>query len=202
MILKGNQRAGASNMASHLMNVDDNEHVEVHELRGFMADDLQSAFHEIYAISRGTRCKQFMFSLSLSPPENENVPIEDFENAINQIEKKLGLEDQARAIVFHEKEGRRHAHVVWSRIKVEEMKAINLPHYKLKLRDISRDLYLEHGWKMPQGLTNSKLRDPANFSLAEWQQAKRAGKDAKALKQAFQDCWAISDSQSCTLPMP
>ena len=196
MILKGNQRSGASQMAVHLLNAEDNEHVSMHELRGFMADDLQSAFHEIYAVSRGTRCKQFMFSLSLSPPQNENVPVDGFENAISQIEKKLGLEDQARAIVFHEKEGRRHAHVVWSRIKVDEMKAINLPHYKHKLRDISRNLYLEHGWKMPQGLVNSKLRDPANFSLSEWQQAKRAGKDAKALKQTFKDCWAISDSQS------
>ena len=196
MILKGNQRSGANQMAVHLLNADDNEHVDVHELRGFVGDDLHSAFHEIYAISRGTRCKQFMFSLSLSPPQNENVPIEVFKNAISQIEKKLGLEDQARAIVFHEKEGRRHAHVVWSRIKVDKMKAINLPHYKLKLRDVSRELYLEHGWKMPQGLTNSRLRDPANFSLAEWQQAKRAGKDAKVLKQAFQDCWAISDSKA------
>ena len=196
MILKGNQRAGSNQLAIHLLNVDDNEHVEVHELRGFISDDLKSAFHEIYAVSKGTKCQQFMFSLSLSPPQNENVPAEVFKNAINQIEKKLGLEDQARAIVFHEKEGRRHAHVVWSRIKVDEMKAINLPHYKLKLRDISRNLYLEHGWKMPQGLVNSKLRDPTNFNLTEWQQAKRTGKNAKALKQAFQDCWAISDSRA------
>ena len=118
---------------------------------------------------------------TLSPPQEENVPVKDFEKAIARIERKLGLDNQPRAIVFHEKEGRRHAHVVWSRIDVQEMKAINLPHYKLKLRDISRELYLEHGWKMPQGLTDSRLRDPANFSLSEWQQAKRAGRDAKEL---------------------
>lgn len=61
----------------------------------------------IYAISQGTRCKQFLFSLSLNPPENEKVPVEVFEKAISEIEHKLGLENQTRAIVFHEKEGRR-----------------------------------------------------------------------------------------------
>lgn len=194
MILKGSQRSGAGQLARHLLK-SENEHVELHELRGFMADKLPDALQEAYAISQGTRCKQFLFSLSLNPPENEKVPVEVFEKAISEIEHKLGLEDQPRAIVFHEKEGRRHAHVVWSRIDGKEMKAINLPHYKLKLLDISRELYLEHGWQMPRGLMNSEERDPLNYTQAEWQQARRGGNDPKALKAMFQECWAVSDSR-------
>jgi hypothetical protein len=194
MILKGNQRAGSSQLAGHLLNVTDNEHVTVHELRGFVSDDLHGAFNEAYAISRGTRCNQFLFSLSLNPPESEIVPIDAFEKAISGVEEKLGLAGQPRAIVFHEKEGRRHAHCVWSRINIDEMKAINLPHFKLKLRDVSRELYLEHQWKMPRGLANSEERDPLNFTLAEWQQAKRAGVDPRRVKEAIQDAWTISDS--------
>ena len=76
------------------------------------------------------------------------------------------------------------------------MKAINLPHFKLKLRDISRELYLEHGWQIPRGLVNSEERNPLNFTQAEWQQAKRIKQDPRAIKEAFQDCWAISDSRS------
>lgn len=193
MILKGSQRAGAGQLARHLLKAE-NEHVELHELRGFIGDDLPSALQEVYAISQGTRCKQFMFSLSLSPPENESVPISVFENAIDDIENKLGLANQPRAIVFHEKEGRRHAHVVWSRINAETMTAVNLPHYKLKLRDISRELYLEHGWQLPRGLVNSEERDPLNFTQAEWEQARRGGNDPKVLKAMFQECWASSDS--------
>jgi len=180
----------------HLLNVADNEHVTVHEMRGFVADDLHGAFNEAYAISRGTRCHQFLFSLSLNPPELETVSIDAFEKAISSIEEKLGLNNQPRAIVFHEKHGRRHAHCVWSRIDIDEMKAINLPHYKLKLRDVSRELYLEHEWKMPQGLVNSEERDPMNFTLAEWQQAKRASVDPRKVKEAIQDAWTISDSIS------
>ena len=182
-------------MAAHLLKTQDNEHIEVHELRGFLSDDLYAALHEIYAVSRGTRAKQFMFSLSLSPPADERVPIEVFEEAIEEAEKKLGLEGQPRAVVFHEKNGRRHAHVVWSRIDTEQMKAINMPHFKLKLREVSRDLYLENGWQMPRGLVNSRERDPRNFNRAEWEQAKRAKQDPKALKALFQECWASSDSR-------
>ena len=103
---------------------------------------------EVYAVSKGTQATRFLFSLSLNPPRDQNVPTDAFEAAIAKVERKLGLEDQPRAIVFHEKDGRRHAHVVWSRINAEEMKAVNLPHFNLKLRDIFRELYIEHGWEM------------------------------------------------------
>lgn len=196
MILKASQRGGGQDLAVHLMRTDENEHVELHEVRGFIAETLPQAFKEAHAIARGTRCRQYLFSLSLNPPDTETVPPEVFEAAIDRIEKKLGLDGQPRAIVFHEKEGRRHAHCVWSRIDADQMKAIPLPHFKLKLRDVSRELYLEHKWKMPRGLMNSAERDPANFTLAEWQQAKRAGIDARELKTTLQDCWAVSDSRA------
>lgn len=196
MILKGSQRSGGSQLARHLMNVQDNEHVEIHDIRGFVSDDLHGAFDEAHAVSKGTKCTQYLFSLSLSPPEMESVPVEVFEAAISEIEVKMGLSGQPRAIVFHEKEGRRHAHCVWSRIDVTKMKAINLPHYKLKLQDISRQLYLDHRWRMPRGLMNSAERDPLNFTIEEWQQAKRVKQDPRVLKQIFQDCWTMSDSHN------
>lgn len=194
MILKAKERGNGRQLGLYLLR-DTNEHVEVHELRGFLSDDLPSALEEIDAVSRGTRAKQFLFSLSLNPPPQERVTAENFEIAIEAVEKKLGLEGQPRAIVFHEKDGRRHAHVVWSRIDTDRMKAINLSHYKLKLKDVSRQLFIAHGWQMPRGLNNSKERDPRNYTRAEWEQAKRAKQDPKALKAMFQDCWAISDSR-------
>ncbi|MBB4305095.1 hypothetical protein GGD81_004163, partial [Rhodobium orientis] len=49
---------------------------------------------------------------------------------------------------------------------------------------------------MPRGLAQSEARDPRNFSLAEWQQAKRQGKDPRAIKAVLQDAWAISDTKA------
>ena len=195
MILKGNQRGGAKNLALHLMK-DENEHIELHELRGFASQNLKGALNEAYAVSRGTQCKQFLYSLSLNPPEQENVPVAEFEAAIEKAEEKLGLTGQPRAIVFHEKEGRRHAHAVWSRIDIQSMTAVQMSFDHEKLKSLSRELFLEHEWRMPAGLAKNSIADPRNFTLAEYQQARRVGKDPRTIKTEFQDAWAISDSRS------
>lgn len=196
MILKAKERGDAGQLARYLLATRDNEHVELHEVAGFMSDDLIEAFHEADAIARGTRCKNYLFSMSLNPPEGAHVETEVFENTADLIEKKLGLDDQPRAIVFHEKDGRRHAHVVWSRIDTEQMRAINLPHFKSKLKDVSRKLFLEHGWDMPRGLQDWSLRDPENFTREEWQQAKRAGVDPREIKAVLKQSWEASDSRA------
>ncbi len=194
MILKGNVRGSGKELARHLMNARDNEHVELHDLRGFVSDDLHGAMQENDAVARGTRCQKPLFSLSLNPPDHEDVPIEAFETAIGKIEIKLGLQDQPRAIVFHEKEGRRHAHCVWSRINGDQMKAIDMPFYKNRLNDVSRELYLEHGWRLPDGFREKQNRDPLAFTLEEWQQAKRTKQDPKRTKSMIRECWNGSDN--------
>lgn len=194
MILKGSQRGAASNLSAHLMNDRDNDHVTVLEVRGFVARDLHGAFAEAHAISKGTKCEQFLFSLSLSPPKEHTGSEQDFIDAINRAEEKLKLSGQPRAIVLHEKEGRRHAHVVWSRIDAKTMTAINMPHYKRKLNDLARALYLDHGWALPDGLRRDGGKSPLNFTLAEWQQAQRVNLDPREIKQSFIDAWHRSDS--------
>ncbi len=196
MILKAKERGDAAQLARYLLATRENDHVELHEISGFASDDLIEAFREADAIARGTRCKNYLFSMSLNPPGGAYVQAEVFERAADQIAQKLGLSNQPRAIVFHEKDGRRHAHVVWSRIDTEQMRSINLSHYKSKLRDISRELFLDHGWDMPRGLMHHRLRDPLNFTREEWQQAKRASLDPREIKAALQQCWQASDSRA------
>lgn len=127
MIIIASQRGGAAKLAAHLLNDRDNDHVELHEVSGFLSDTLDGALQEARAQSMRTRCDQYLFSVSLNPPETEKVDISVFEQAISRIEERMHLQDQPRVIVFHEKEGRRHAHCVWSRIDTKEMKAVNLP---------------------------------------------------------------------------
>lgn len=90
MILEANERAGGSRLARHLMNTVDNDHVKIHELRGFVSNDLFGAFKEIQAVSMGTKAKNYLFSISLNPPSNKNVPAKIFEDAIERIEKSWG----------------------------------------------------------------------------------------------------------------
>lgn len=194
MILNGNQRGGAKDLALHLMK-DENEIVELHELRGFMSSDLMGALNEIYAISRATQCSQFMYSLSLNPPPHETVDNDAFKSAIEEAEKRLGLQGQPRAIVFHEKHGRRHAHVVWSRIDIDTMTAQRMSYDREILTTYSRELFLEHSWEVPKGLINRKDRNPTNYTHAEYQQAQRMKKNAAEIKRIFQEAWEQSDSR-------
>ncbi|SEB91038.1 Relaxase/Mobilisation nuclease domain-containing protein [Rhodobacter sp. 24-YEA-8] len=115
--------------------------------------------------------------------------------AADQAERKLGLVGQPRAVVIHEKKGRRHAHVVWSRIDAESLKAVNLPYFKTALNALSKDLYLEHGWKLSEGYREKGWKNPLNFTLAEWQQAQRIDLDPREIKQVFQQAWIGSDNQ-------
>lgn len=196
MIIKAKERGDGAKLARYLLTMRENDHVEMHDVRGFISDDLLGAFREADAIAAGTRCTNHLFSISLNPPQDAAVTVEEFENAADAVERKLGLEGQPRAIVFHEKDGRRHAHVVWSRIDAERMRAINLSHYKLHLRDVSRELFRAHGWEMPEGLRDWKERDPLTFTREEWQQARRVGLDPKQIKAVFLECWAQSNSGS------
>ena len=195
MILKAKERGNAPQLARYLMQMRDNDHVELHEVRGFASSDLPGAFREAEAIAAGTRCQNHLFSMSLNPPQGGEVSVAAFEEAIDRIEQKLGLEGQPRAVIFHEKDGRRHAHAVWSRIDSERMRAINLPHYKVKLRDLSREFFREHGWQMPRGLRDPQERDPLLLTREQWQQATRNQLNPKQLKGLFKEAWEISDNR-------
>lgn len=196
MILEGNERGYGTELARHLLNPRDNDHVTVHAIDGFVADDLYGAFAEAEAISGATQWQKYLFSLSLNPPPSADVSVETFEATVAQIEKELGLSGQPRAIVFHEKNGRRHAHCVWSRIDGQRLKAINISHYKRKLFGLSRELYQTHKWEMPDGFKDPKDRDSLNYNREEAGQAKRHKRDPKALKAMFRQCWEVSDSRS------
>jgi hypothetical protein len=91
MIVKGSQRGGAKQLGLHLLKTEENEHVEIHEISGFVADDVMGAMKEAHALAQRTKCRQHLFSVSLNPPPSESVRVEVFEDACAKIEKQLGL---------------------------------------------------------------------------------------------------------------
>ena len=195
MIIKGSERGGAKQLALHLMNTQDNDHVELHKVHGCIAQDIEGALMEIYAVSRATNCTNPFFSVSLSPPKYATPTVADYEAAVDRIAQHLGLDRQSYILLFHEKAGRRHAHVVFSRIDLETMKAINLHFYKDRLNEIAHELFLAHGWDLPKGFENRALSSPTNYGLTEYHEGKKAGRDVERLKKLFLDCWQGSDSR-------
>jgi hypothetical protein len=184
MILKGNQRAGGQQLAVHLLNSFDNERVEVAEVRGAVAQDLSGAFAEWAAEARGTKCKKFLYSLSLNPDQSQGrLTREQYLDLLERTERSLKLVGQPRAVVFHEKKDkdgvpREHCHAVWSRIDTEHRKAVQISHDRLKLRTVAREFARDYGLQLPDGLKKDGKRDRFNKraeNLAEKQQQERTG---------------------------
>ena len=153
MIPFASERGNGQDLAAHLQNAEDNEYIELADVRGAVAQDLHGAFAEWEAQAHGlTRCKNYLFSLSINPDDLQGrIDREAYFDYIARVEAKNGIAGQPRAVVFHIKDGREHCHVVWSRIDAEAGKAINLPFYKDKLMTVSREFARDHGIELPQG---------------------------------------------------
>ena len=195
MIPKGNQRGGGQQLAAHLMNSFDNDSVEVASVRGAVAQDLSGAFAEWQAQAKGTRAQKFLYSLSLNPDQRQGkLTREQYYDFIDRTEKSLGLENQPRAVVFHVKHGREHAHVVWSRIDTEKMRAVQLSNDHQKLRKVAQEFAKDHGIELPEGLKENKGADryedrKDQAELREKQQEERSGLNKADRVRNITDAW-------------
>lgn len=195
MILKGSQRAGGADLATHLLNAFDNEKIRIAQIRGTVADDLHGAFAEYEAIAAGTRCKQPLYSLSINP--GEPLTRAQYRAAIDHIEEQLGLTGQPRAVIFHEKNAREHCHVVWSRIDSRQMRAIHMSHDRMKLRTAARELARAYGHELPEGLAKDRggdRFDRRDMTLAEKARAERSGITPDDRRAAITAAFRQSDS--------
>ena len=106
MIPFGSQRANGQDLAIHLSNAQDNEYVEVADIRGAMAGDLHGAFAEWEAQAAAmTKCQNYLYSLSINPdPAKGPMARELYTDYIARVEDALGLQGQGRAVVFHIKD--------------------------------------------------------------------------------------------------
>lgn len=149
MILKSSARGGALDLALHLSNAIDNERVTIKSVSGATSDSLYDAFKEWDIIASQSKATKPFYSLSINPdPHQRDWTDQEWDKAIATIEQELGLKDQSRAVVFHDKLGasgieRRHCHVVWSRINGHTLKAIPYSHDRYKLQRLAKDLAKE-----------------------------------------------------------
>ena len=196
MILKGSQRTGGRDLATHLSNEYDNERIEIASVRGTVADDLHGAFAEYEAVAAGTRARKPLYSLSINP--SHPLSRAQYMAAIDHIEDKLGLTGQPRAIVFHVKDGREHCHAVWSRIDIDTMKAIPISHDRMKLRTCARELAHAYGLSLPPGLAedrgDARFEKTRAISFAEKAMAEASGITPESRRETIIALYQSSDS--------
>ena len=114
--INGGSRSAGGWWSAHLQNGEKNERVEVIEFVGLSANNIPDAFREMKALSLATRCTNYFYQANINPREDEHLTPAQRLEAVNALEKNLGLTGQPRFVVEHEKKGRIHTHIVWSRI--------------------------------------------------------------------------------------
>jgi hypothetical protein len=151
MIIKGKSRSGPRQLAAHLGNAEKNERVSLFEVRGVVAEDLRGALVEMDALAAGTRCEKPLYHAAISPAPPHKLTDRQIDIAVNSLELEMDLAGHPRVIVIHEKLGREHIHVVWSRIDLENMKAISDSHNYRRHEVIARDLEKQFDHERVQG---------------------------------------------------
>jgi hypothetical protein len=197
MVIKGVSCAGARRLAVHLIRTDTNERAEVKELRGVAAEDLRGALLEMEAVASGTRTKKPFYHASINTRADERLTEEQRGQSIDRLEAALGLTGQARVVVVHEKEGREHCHIVWSRIDLDRMAAISDSHNYRKHEEVARALEREFGHERVQGAhieRDGKPRPERTPSHAEMLQADRTGLSPKQVKEQITELWRQTDT--------
>lgn len=123
MIINGGSRSNGAFFSKHLTNGEHNERVTLCELRNLAATNIPDAFREMQAVAMGTQCRNYFYHANINPKENEILTPEQWRLAVDTLERHLSLEGHARFVVEHQKQGRTHRHVIWSRIDVRAMRA-------------------------------------------------------------------------------
>jgi hypothetical protein len=197
VIINGGSRSNWRFFSKHLVRADENEHVNVTEIRGLAAETVPDAFRELDALASGTRTKNFFYHANLNPREGESLTPEQWERAIDTLESALGLEGQSRFVVEHEKEGRTHRHVIWSRIDPDTLTAISDSHNYAKHEQAARALEAEFGLEAVQGVHGRDQdierpdRRPENW---EKFRGHGSGIDPEAVKAELTQLWHQADS--------
>lgn len=176
MICKGGKRSGGASLANHLTK-NDNERIVIVEVRGTATQDLHEALKDMELASKMTKAKTGLYHAQINPAKDEAMTPEQWKHSVDEMEKRLELTDQPRAVVYHEKGGRPHIHVVWQRTDIEKGKVIDTKNDYYIHKKLGRDLEKEFGHK--------RLRDGFSENwehMNERQQTIRDGYTPKQLK--------------------
>ena len=197
IIINGASRRAGGWWAKHLTNKETNERVDLVEMRGLAADTVRDAFREMQALAIGTKCANYFYQANINPRADEHLTPEQWAEAVDTLERNLGFSGQPRFVVEHEKAGRTHRHVVWSRIDIEQQRALpdslTAPIHEQTSRELEIAFGLEPG--------KSILVPDRDFARPErgpekWERFRgdRHGIDPADITSELTELWQASDN--------
>lgn len=192
MIAKGTLHNSGARLAAYLVTGKDGERAELYQVYGFATGDIREAFRSIDAMADGTRVEKPFFHVQVRNPEGEELRRAQWLQVADRIERINGLHGQGRAIAFHvdEKTGHEHMHVAWSRINDETLQAKPLPFFKLRLKEVCREL--ENELDLTR-VSSQRPRVELAPSRAEEEQSRRLDTDLHGIRGSIREAYERSD---------
>jgi hypothetical protein len=198
VIIKGGAAGNVGWWGKHLQRDDTNDRAEVMEISGLLAEDMPTALREMQAIAAQSRSGgNFMYQANLNPLDHEHLTPAQWREAVDTLEKNLGLEGHQRVVVEHEKEGRTHRHVIWNRVDVDTLRVTDIGGNYYTHEKTSRELEQRFGLQPVPSLHGEQRPDgrPERApELADIRAAERSGIDPKELKAELTELWRSADS--------
>lgn len=200
MVIKGSSRGQSATdvrrLVDHLL-ADENESVEVAQIQGTAATDLRGALAEMRAVSFGSRTRKALYHASINVGRDEDTAMarDRWLEAVDELERHLGLIGHPRAVVVHLKRGREHVHVVWGRCDPVTLKCTSDSNNYRRHEECSRALEERFGLRPVVG-AHTRLADTprpvAAATHADLQAAERTGVAVADVAVRIRGAWAES----------
>lgn len=193
MIIKAVRRGNGGRLAAYLLREHKGDRDSAHllDLRGFTNEqNLDVALRSVELEAEHTRCQKPLYHASLRPDQGERLTEEQWQQCIEKLEHRLGLEGQPRAVVRHQHKDKEHRHVVWSLIERERDKAIHLTFDRERCTEVAREFEREHGLR-ELAPAHKRTREP--LTRADYERARRRGQDPEHPRAAIRSAWEHSD---------
>ena len=197
IIINGGSYSAGGWWSKHLQKAETNERVEVVGFDNLSAETIPEAFREMEALAAGTRCKNYFYQANINPRADEHLTPAQRNEAIETLERNLGLTGQPRFVVEHQKEGRTHWHVVWSRIDTERMQAISDSLTAAIHERTSRELEIKFGLERGQSIlvpSRDLERPERRPRKSETFRVDRDGIDPETVKVDARAAWERADN--------
>lgn len=218
MIIKSSQRWGTKQLADHLTNNEENEHIHFSDCRGIVADTVHDALDDMDDLShRSTRCQKHLYHVSVSPDRQMNE--KEWEEVWQTYEAEFCLEDRPYIEVTHtKKDGRTHKHRVYERVG-DDGRAVELSytyqrnekvarileyrlghpltvgkHNRIVMRQLFADGYQDVVDWMQSRNAHTQTRPVAISNHTDYQQQKRTGMTVQQVKADLQAAYQASDN--------
>ena len=180
----GGKGRHAEYMIRHLTRLDQNDRVDILEIDPSLpSQTIEAALTEWQTLVKSlTRSEKGFYEANINPRENEVLTREQWIEAANILEEKLGFTGQPRLIVQHEKLGREHIHVLWQSTIVEQGKVISDSHNYRKHEEAAMEIVRRFDLEpspRKHGLEKDVERPRAEFTQQDKQKAERSGIEPK-----------------------